>query len=344
MRFSTFLPCSGNSCGVLVLAEGVIESDTAEKFTAFVASKRQERYALPPKPSVYFDSPGGNLYGAMKLGRAIRAASFNTGLAPGYSREAPAPNYSETFVKDAKCASACALAFVGGLDRYVAEAGRYGVHQFYATSGSLGDGASQATVVAVAAYLLEMGVDRGLLDLASVVQPSSIYWLPRSELERLRIDNSAPLITPWVITAIDKGQPFISAKSFLSYGRMVTVTLSNFRNQPRVVVFLKLDRSNYGDDRLRQFPDTSPPVMTIQVDAKTITPKPAFPWMKDSRPESTYFSAAFDITRADLETIATAKQLSITDDFPPYNGDMQFSTKLSVEALGAGVGLLLRPQ
>ncbi len=59
---------------------------------------------------VGFNSPGGNIAKALELGRLIRAFGLDT-----------------VQKKRAECASACALAFMGGVRR-IAEAGAIGVH------------------------------------------------------------------------------------------------------------------------------------------------------------------------------------------------------------------------
>ncbi|MER9597076.1 MULTISPECIES: hypothetical protein [unclassified Mesorhizobium] len=61
--------------------------------------------------AVTFQSPGGNIQKAMELGRLIRRLGLNTAQ-----------------FRAAECASACSLAFLGGVMRY-ADPGSIGVHK-----------------------------------------------------------------------------------------------------------------------------------------------------------------------------------------------------------------------
>ena len=67
MRFTQ--QYNGGNCGSCswVLAEGVIEAGTTEKFKAFIAKES------PPR-NIRFDSPGGSVSEALKLGQFLRAS------------------------------------------------------------------------------------------------------------------------------------------------------------------------------------------------------------------------------------------------------------------------------
>jgi hypothetical protein len=95
-----------------IIASGPIDLETPTIFTALMASIRRVRGTVD-SATIEFDSPGGSLIGGMVLGRAIRAYGFTTRVSEG--RE---------------CASACAIAFLGGVSRYVSGDGKLGVHQF----------------------------------------------------------------------------------------------------------------------------------------------------------------------------------------------------------------------
>ncbi|MBX5086229.1 hypothetical protein HJB56_26235 [Rhizobium lentis] len=124
-----------------------------------------------------FDSRGGSVLKAIELGRAIRALNLST-----------------MQVRGIECASACSLAFMGGAQRY-AEPGSIGVHKssFADTSGlSVEDAVSvvQQLTANVIAYMTEMGVDPGILQLALQYDSSDIRYLSGSEMERYRVAQS----------------------------------------------------------------------------------------------------------------------------------------------------------
>ncbi len=77
------------------MASGPFKSGDTKSLNDFLTS-------LPVKKNtaIYFDSPGGNLFEGMKLGRYFKKNKIKTVVQGGEM-----------------CASACALAFLGGTDK-----------------------------------------------------------------------------------------------------------------------------------------------------------------------------------------------------------------------------------
>jgi len=128
--------------------------------------------------AVTFDSPGGNLYSAMEHGRVLRALRVDT-----------------LQVRNLLCASACSLAFLGGVRRY-AQPGSIAVHRSFFTEEYEGgrDQAvadTQAITGDVLAYLKEMDVDTELLQLAFQYDSSDMRFLSGSEMARMRVTTEA---------------------------------------------------------------------------------------------------------------------------------------------------------
>lgn len=208
MSFSVFWPCYGNNyvCVPAILAEGDIERDTADRLRIFLSDSEQHPHKLSPGARLCFNSSGGDLLGALQLGRLIRSLGFNTCLAPEYARVIPGTfGEEETFVKNAVCASACAFAFLGGVNRAIEPNSRYGIHQFYGAAGNIGDSATQITIVALAGYIEEMGSNRHLLDAASLVPSQQMYWLSLEDLRELRVDNMTMERSKWQLSALQNG-------------------------------------------------------------------------------------------------------------------------------------------
>jgi hypothetical protein len=140
--------------------------DDLNGFSATVASHNPA--------AVIFNSPGGNVSKAMELGRMIRTLGLSTLQARALD-----------------CASACALAFLGGVSRY-AEPGALGVHRasFNAGSGlSVDDAVSevQKLTAEVIEYMIEMGVDPALLRLSLKYDTDDIRYLSKSEMQQYRV-------------------------------------------------------------------------------------------------------------------------------------------------------------
>lgn len=152
-----------------ILVSGVFEP--SDSLTPFVQAVQR----LGGKGStVVFNSPGGNPSKAIELGRLIRSLGLST-LQP----------------RSLECVSACALAFMGGVSRY-AETGSIGVHKssFSDVSGiSVDDAVSyiQHQTAETIAYLTEMGVDPGLLQLSLRYERDDMRYLSKSEMAQYRV-------------------------------------------------------------------------------------------------------------------------------------------------------------
>lgn len=133
---------------------------------------------------VYFDSPGGSLSGGIELGEVIRHLQFDTGIGSlaGDGRRI----YSGT------CASSCAYAFAGGVNRYIyGDDQRIGIHQFYASGDNRADiGDTQSVSGLLLNYLQRMGIDPTALSIASVTPGSSMAWLTPKQALDLRLANN----------------------------------------------------------------------------------------------------------------------------------------------------------
>lgn len=142
----------------------VIEGEFAPDDKADGLKKAVEQY----KPDlVMFNSPGGNVASAMEYGRLIRELGLPT-----------------LQVKNHECASACSLAFLGGVQRY-AEPGSIGVHRASFTDeveAKEAVAAIQELTAEVIGYLTEMEVDPALLQISLAVDNSDIRYLTAAEM------------------------------------------------------------------------------------------------------------------------------------------------------------------
>lgn len=230
MRFRVFDPCPGSreaSCGPRILATGEIEINSGSKLREFVRAN-QRAGNIQARTSVAFDSPGGNLLGGMQLGRVVRELGLDTELDRTY-RQGLLPGETgrpAVLANNAVCASACTLAFLGGVERSVSPNGRYGVHQFYSSAGNIGDSATQLTVAAVSAYVAEMGVHRGLVEIASSIPPSALRYIDRPTLIRLNVDNTTPQKPVWSLESTPTGTVVASiTETVPNSNRMINVRL-----------------------------------------------------------------------------------------------------------------------
>jgi hypothetical protein len=141
---------------------------------------------------IVFNSPGGNVGSALRLGRMIRAAGLDT-----------------LQVRQLQCASACSLAFLGGVHRD-AEPGSIGVHRaFLKPADGMSNEEAAARVqlgtAAITSYVVEMGVDPKLMELASSYDQHDIKYLSASEMAELRVTNVASSQSPADTSQVSTG-------------------------------------------------------------------------------------------------------------------------------------------
>jgi len=119
------------------------------------------------------NSPGGSLYEARRLGRYLRANGLRVGV-------------------DGLCTSACVDVLAGGIERYVTNDAKLGIHQSKVPKHLSSHEGGQLSVVAAALYLREMGVDDGIALAAAAVPNNSMYWI--SVLEALKTGLATKLV------------------------------------------------------------------------------------------------------------------------------------------------------
>jgi hypothetical protein len=117
---------------------------------------------------VFLNSPGGSLETAISIGQSIRRRDFSTAV-----------------TDNAKCASACALIWIAGKDRYMGDNTRVG---FHATTKSEGNDISPGGNAIVGAYLYQLGITYfpTIAHLTSA-PPNSMTWLDANDAFRYGI-------------------------------------------------------------------------------------------------------------------------------------------------------------
>jgi hypothetical protein len=152
---------------------------------------------------VVFESPGGNLIAGIEIGKAIHLKGFGTLVPDGV-----------------QCASACALAWLGGRIRFMGETGRIGFHAAYT------DRDGQASVSAsgnalVGAYLNQLGLPMPAIMYITDAPPDSMQWLNFADAQRFGIDvkragGDSASHTETSSTPASPSKQSITAKSMLA--------------------------------------------------------------------------------------------------------------------------------
>lgn len=141
--------------------------------------------AASHKPQmVVFDSPGGTIVTALKLGRIIRLLGLTTFQTRPY-----------------QCDSACAFAFVGGVRR-LATAGSIGVHRSSLRQDGDRDLSFEGELLQhitgdLLSYLREMNISAEFLELALKTSSSDMRHLTLGEMQRMNVVTlSSPASPP----------------------------------------------------------------------------------------------------------------------------------------------------
>ena len=139
----------------LVVLEGDLVQSDADEFAAKTATLSNALIA--------FNSDGGNLVAGIRIGELVRKRAFYT-VVPQRMR----------------CASACALAWLGGIRRFIVADGKIGFHAAY-------DAAGRETGVGnalVGAYLTKIGLPYDAVIYITQAAPNEMTWLNISDAAR----------------------------------------------------------------------------------------------------------------------------------------------------------------
>lgn len=139
----------------VITVKGVFEDGDDKKFTALALDL--------DNAMVMFDSPGGNLLAGLGIGRAIRLKEFATVVDDGV-----------------QCASACGLAWLGGMMRFAHPNAQIGFHAAYIeTDGKAAESGSGNALVG--AYLNQLALPQSAIVYLTQAPPHGMEWLPLAE-------------------------------------------------------------------------------------------------------------------------------------------------------------------
>jgi len=172
MEFKTHPNADDMPAVTAILATGEIEDGDVERLTAFLSTAEIRKTI-----AIYLASPGGSLYEGMLLGLFFKN------------------NRIKTIVEGNEvCASACALAFLGGRDnadkpwRSSSSNSYLGFHAFSSADSPFQDeNETQMVVSHVLDYGRLVDAPLELLILNFATPSNSIYWLSQEEICSLGI-------------------------------------------------------------------------------------------------------------------------------------------------------------
>jgi hypothetical protein len=210
----------GRGCDSWIAVEGRVDSTAASRFKKFLA--RVGNRNLP----LYFHSPGGNLDQALAMGgmlrerRAVARVARTVVKECGFEaqdgdaciklKQSGRELRGDLWTRGATCNSACPYLMLGATTREIAADALLAVHSPKVIVHFRGNGAPTAEMRAaatqrgveradrmLASYIVKMGVDIGLLELARTIKFESMHVLTRDEVVRFGIDRREFVETAW---------------------------------------------------------------------------------------------------------------------------------------------------
>jgi hypothetical protein len=154
----------GETDSVLIRVSGELVAGDENKFVQIAGAS--------DRATVIFQGPGGNLVAGIAIGKIIRFKHFDT-LVPNGN----------------VCASACALAWLGGASRLIGATGRIGFHAPYLRAPGGGIlAASPAGQNFVKQYLNELGLSTQAIVYITETPPQKLKWLGFLEARTVGIE------------------------------------------------------------------------------------------------------------------------------------------------------------
>lgn len=224
-----------------ILAEGDIEVGTTDKLKAFVTKKGSLR-------NIRFNSPGGNLIEAIKLGEFLRVSGFDAYVGEESVQVRGKPFDFKT--QKSVCYSACVYAFGGGVHRSATDKS-IGIHQFYRPDEALRPNDKTLSAIDMAntqqltallnEYVRRMGIDPRLISIASGITPwEPIYLVGSAELVSLNLDNISLSSgdASWSVQPAGNGAIAITRQQQNGAGRVASFGIMCFQSRPSAPILL----------------------------------------------------------------------------------------------------------
>ena len=193
--------------GALVLIDGELLLNDYEQF--------RNKVSTISKAIVVFQSDGGIAIAGIEIGKLIRLRNFSTIVPRGK-----------------RCASACAIAWLGGTQRYMGTNAQIGFHAAYDPETGHENGAVNALV---GAYLSQIGLPDLAVLYITKAAPTSMTWLSLADAKKVGIDVLM-LKEPAAATGDDPPAPGFKPPTSGNYSvnQNVSAGILNMRSGPGV--------------------------------------------------------------------------------------------------------------
>jgi hypothetical protein len=168
---------AANGEPALVTVDGDLQPNDGVQF--------RSKTSFLSKAIISFRSRGGSAVVGIQIGECIRLKGFTTVVAG-----------------NARCASACAIAWLGGTPRLMSAEARVGFHAAYSSETGQETGVGNALI---GAYLDKIGLPYSAVIYITQAAPNSMTWLSIADAEKQGIDVE-PLSSGQIVHMPSHGQ------------------------------------------------------------------------------------------------------------------------------------------
>lgn len=192
----------------IIYADGDLAPGTTKRFTAVLNNIHPSSRVL-----VILNSDGGSLVEGLALSKAIHEHGFSTSVgAMGSSAASLLPG---------ECFSACIFAYLGGKFRYMMDASKFGVHQFYFTDQSFNSNEATAVSQILSGKAMEVinqaHVDTKFFNLITGTLPDTLLIIPHDVLQSYNVITGNILSQQWDVKTVN-GRPYVKAAQLSDKG------------------------------------------------------------------------------------------------------------------------------
>lgn len=275
----------GPGCDEWIAAEGKIDAGAAERFRALLKTLKDRR------PPIYLHSPGGNISGALELGRLVHDRKFTVSV--GYTvpldcssdkqsdksceaqKRAGKPVEAEISPTLAQCNSACVYVLAGGATHLVPPGVKLGIHDAGLDPNAKAPNGIQLAVglqlahTRVRSYLRAMGMTDALFTATLATPYESVKLLQRDDLVRFGLDPREFGETVWQFA--DKPTWYINKRFFVrsdgDQPRYIDATVNVVCNAA-LGMHVVFTRTRLGSDP--DVPSAGAPTATITIGGKPV--------------------------------------------------------------------------
>ncbi len=340
LEFRDVSPCHGTAatCAPYIVASGEIQVDDDKKLDNYL--KKEGWIKLLNSNASFricFNSKGGNMLGAIKLGEYIRSKNIDTCLLESYEnveiyldQNKKKQSSIEEIADKPVCASACFFAFVGGINRIIEDfdGDTYlGVHQFFSDNKTGNESNAQSLSAYLSIYLDRMDIDRSILDYASLTPPDQITYLPISIISEYKIDTTRNFLVPWNLEIIDDNQlvGFVSQRHS-NKNAITKLILSNEGTFSKLYIVFS-PQNNRSQNEILDILNSSYYHLELYLDNENIF-KQKTVWKHINNNK---FLCSVNIPKYILLKIKKGKALNLKYDVANAYRDIEPSTKISLE-------------